>query len=121
MIEQTVYTVLSANTAVQAIVGAKIYPLVMPEGVAVPALVYQKVGTTVVNSLEGFSGIESVRLQFSCYAPTLLQAKQLALAVSNALDGAAVLKSTRTMELDGQDPETKNFRVVVDFNIWQRS
>ena len=121
MIEQTLFTVLSTNTPVQAIVGSKIYPVVMPEGVTVPALVYQKVGTTVVNSLEGFSGIESIRMQFSCYAPTLIGAKQLAQAVSAALDGSTVLKCVRIMEMDGQDPETKNFRVVVDFNIWQRS
>ena len=121
MIEQTVVTVLTANAPVQAIVGNKIFPIVMPEGESVPALVYQKVGTDVINSLDGYSGLESIRLQFSCYAATLLAAKQLAQSVSAALDGSAMLKCTRTMEMDDQDPETKNFRVIVDFNIWQRS
>lgn len=121
MIEQTVYTVLTTNPAVQAIVGTKVYPLVIPEEADVPAVVYQKVGTLVVNSLDGFSGLESIRLQFSCYAKTLFQAKQLAQSVSAALNGSAVLKCVRTMEMDDQDAETKSFRVIVDFNIWQRS
>jgi len=121
VIEQQVIDVLSASTAVQAICGQRIYALVRPQGDPLPAVVWQRVATTPVNSLQGFSGLDNVRLQFSHYAQTLLEAKQLAAAVSVALNGAEGLKCTRTMELDDQDPETKNFRVIVDFNIWQRS
>lgn len=121
MIEQDVMTILNATPAVQAICGQRIYALVRPQDDALPAAVWQRVSTVPINSLSGFSGLDSVRLQFTCYAATLLAAKQLAAAISVALDGATSVKSTRVMELDGQDPETKDFHVIVDFNIWQRT
>jgi len=121
MIESTVVSVLNSAPAVQAICGQRIYAFVRPQTDPLPAVVWQRVATTPINSLTGSSGLDNVRLQLSHYAETLLQAKQLAAAVSAALDGASELKATRTMEMDDQDPETKHFRVVVDFNIWQRS
>lgn len=121
MIEQDVITVLNASAAVQAICGQRIYALVRPQDDILPAAVYQRVSTVPINSLTGFSGLDAVRLQITCYASTLLAAKQLAAEISMALNGASSLKSTRVMELDGQDPETKDFHVIVDFNIWQRT
>jgi hypothetical protein len=121
MIEQQVITVLNTTPEIQAAVGQRIYALVRPQGDPLPAIVWQRVSTEPINSLQGFSGLDNVRLQFACYAETLLAAKQLAQAVSVALNGANTLKCTRTMEMDGQDPETRNFRVIIDFNIWQRS
>lgn len=120
MIELDIIAILDADSAVQAICGGRIYALVRPQTDPLPAIVWQRVSTVPENSLAGFSGLDNVRIQFAHYADTLLQAKMLAAAVSAALDGAASLKCTRTMEMDDQDPETKNFRVVVDFNFWQR-
>lgn len=121
MIEQAVITVLNADTAVQAAVGQRIYALSRPQGDPLPAVVWQRVATAPVNSLQGFSGLDDVRLQVSCYAATLLAAKELAAAVRAALNGADTLKCICSMEMDGQDPETQNFRVLLDFNLWQRS
>ena len=120
MIETLVLGVLSADTGVQAIVGSRIYAMLRPQADPLPALVYQRVSTVPVVSLQGDSSLDQVRLQVSCYASTLLQAKQLAAATRRAINGASGLKSITVMEIDDQDPETKHFRVVVDFNIWQR-
>lgn len=121
MIETDIYTVLSTSTAVSAQVGNRIYALTRPQDDALPAVVYQRVSTSPVVSMLGDSGLDSVRIQISCYARTLFEAKSLSTAVRTAITGAATLKSVTVMVVDGQDPETRNFRVTTDFNLWQRN
>lgn len=120
MIEQDVVNALLNNSSVTDIVDSRIYPLQRPQTDPLPALVYQRVSTTPENSLQGFSGIDAVRLQFSCYAKTLIDAKELAMVLRVALDTDTDIKSTCVMEMDEQDLETRNYRTIVDFNIWQR-
>ena len=75
MIESTVYSTLSGASAVSSLVGSRIYPLVRPQGDALPAIVYQRISTVPVNSLDGDSGLDEVRIQIACVAPTYAQAK----------------------------------------------
>lgn len=119
MIEQDLIDVLDGDSAVTEFVDDRIYPMTMPQGYALPAIVYSRVSTTPVTSLDGDTGVDSVRFEISCYAKTLLEAKQLATAVRAAIN-ASELKSIPVMWIDMQDPETKSYRAIVDFNIWQR-
>ena len=120
MIEIAIVTALKNNSTITDIVEDRIYPLFRPQSDPLPALVYQRVSTVPENSLDGFSGLDAVRLQFSCYAKTLIEAKELAVLLRAALDSDSIIKSTCVMEMDEQDLETRNFRTIVDFNVWQR-
>lgn len=120
MIEQNIVTALLGDSTITGLVDDRIYPLFRPEADPLPALVYQRVSTVPTNSINGFSGLDAVRIQFSCYAKTLLEAKELAEALRAAMNADAALKSICIMEIDEQDPETRNFRTIVDFNVWQR-
>jgi len=120
MIEQDIVTALEADSTLSGIIGGRVYPLFRPQTDPLPALVYQRVSTVPTNSITGFSGLDAVRIQFSCYAKTLLEAKELAEALRAAMNADAALRSTCVMEMDEQDPETRNFRTIVDFNVWQR-
>jgi hypothetical protein len=120
MIEADVIAALDESEAVQDLIEGRIYALVRPQDDPLPALAYQRISTVPVTSLDGDSGLDNVRLRFSCYAKTLLEAKTLAAATRAAINEASGLKSTCVMEMDDQDQETRNFRVIVDFNIWQR-
>lgn len=120
MIEQDIITSLGGDSTLTALVGSRIYPLSRPQGDPLPAIVYQRIATTPLNSINGFSRLDAVRIQFSCYAKTLLAAKELAEALRSAMDADTALKAICVMEMDDQDEGTRNFRTVVDFHIWQR-
>ena len=56
---KVIYTVLSTNAAVVALVGAKIYPLVIPEKTTLPCIVYER-SFTNENTKDGLSSSESI-------------------------------------------------------------
>ncbi len=118
MIEQTLYSLLSAAPAVTSLTGQRIYPLQRPQGDTLPALVYQRVATTPVTSLSGDTGIDAVRLQIDCLAATYVQVKALADASRAAIVGG--LRAITEMQLDLYDDETRTFRVTMDFRVWQK-
>lgn len=117
MIESRVIEVLE-DSAVAELVGSRIYALVRPQGDELPAVVWQRISTVPVVALSGDSGLDAVRLQIAVYATTLLEAREVASAVRAALVGN--LRATTEMILDDRDEETKNFRVLIDFNLWER-
>lgn len=120
MIEEDIVAALAADPTITGLVGSRVYPLFRPQDDPLPAMVYQRLSTTPENALSGFSGLDLVRIQFSCYAKTIAEAKQLAQALRSAIDAATDLKGICVYEADERDADTRNFRVFVDFNFWQR-
>lgn len=118
MIQPQIVVILSADESVSSLAGSRIYPLRIPQRAVLPAVVYQKIGVTPINSLDGDSGLDIVRLQVSCWAQTYAQAADLASAVRQALTNAPTLKCLTEFEIDGEDQETKSFRIITDFTIW---
>lgn len=120
MIEQDIVASLNANATFNALVGGRLYPLFTPQNAPLPAVVYTRVSTTPENSLLGFSQLDQVRIQFECLAQTVLEAKNLAVVLRAALDAVPSLKATCVYVADDVDADTRNFRVFVDYNFWQR-
>lgn len=119
MIEAVFVAALDAAGPVTSIASTRIYAVRRPEGENGAAVVITRMGSEPVNSLDGYSGLDYARLEVVCYAQTLLEAKQLAAAVSAAIDAAVTLRAIRTNEFDDQDPETREFVVVLEFNVWE--
>lgn len=120
MIEEDIVAALNANAAFSALVGTRLFPLFRPQNSPLPSVAYQRVSTAPENSLLGFSNLEQVRIQFECFAKTVLEAKTLASVLRTAIDAAPSLKATCVYVADDIDAETRNFRVFVDYNFWQR-
>jgi hypothetical protein len=116
MIETALYSVLVAAATAAA---GRVYPMERPENSALPAIVYQRVSTTPDVTLAGDSGLDAVRLQVACWASTYAAAKSLAAAARTAITGSASLKAITEMELDDRDEDTREYRVILDFRIWQ--
>ncbi len=120
-VEQQLTAVLEANATVAALVTtagvARIYPLLMPQGVTLPAISYQRVATIPHDDLELAQNHERVRVQIDCWDDDYAGAKALAAAVRTALQVTPVFGQL-LMELDDYDSEEKLFRVTQDFNIW---
>lgn len=116
-VEQQVRAVLIADATVASLVVARIHPLHLPQGVAMPAIRYQRVATAPVNDLEGTQNHEWVRVQVDCWDDAYAGVKALAAAVRTALQITPVYGQLLS-ELDDYDSEEKLFRVIQDFNIW---
>lgn len=114
-VELQVFSALNGATAA----GSRVYPLLRAEGSALPAIVYSRVGNAPVNSLNGSSGLDAVRIQVDTYATTYAQAKQVGDQV-RVLMQAAPFKALLQTDLDAYEQDTKLFRFTQDFACWQK-
>lgn len=119
MIEQAFYAVIVADTAISAVVGDRIHHMTRPENEAGSAVVYQRISTAPVTSLNGDSGLDAVRLQVSCWAATHADSMALAELVRAAVKAAPNLQATTAMLINDHDAATGNRRTVLDLNLWQ--
>lgn len=124
MIEAGLYTHLTTDAGVSALIGTRLYPLIMPQDETTPASTYQRVSTTPTYAHGGDCSVDMVRIQIDNYAESLLAAKTLAAAVRTALSGYSGAMGAATVqalfmdsERDFDDPTTDLFRVTQDFLI----
>ncbi len=88
MIVEALQSAISADESLQAQLGTPasrsdstngIFPILAPEEVPVPYLVYQQVsGEPLQESYQGTGALQTSRWRFSCYGSTYKQAKTLA-------------------------------------------
>ena len=116
-VEQEIQNVLTADVTVSALVVARVYPLLMPQGATLPAIVYSRVASVPHDDLELTQNHERVRVQLDCWASSYSGAKTLAAAVRTAMQTTPVFGQL-LMELDDYDQDEKLFRVIQDYNIW---
>lgn len=124
--ELAVYSLLKDAPAIIALVADRIFPLLAPQDVDVPFLVYQRVSGVRWRSLSGPSGMAQPRMQVDAYAMTYSGAKTLATAVRQTLDGfRGVVAGIRVggialqsdQDMPEEDVEPKLFRVSMDFMV----
>lgn len=111
-IETSIYTALSSLAA------GKVYPLVAPEKVTAPFIVYSRLASIPENTLDGGSTIDLIRIQVDTYANTYSAAKSLAESVRSAMEGALV-KGTLQTDQDLFEPDLKFYRISQDYYVWQ--
>lgn len=103
-IEQAIYTLLSGDAALTAIVGTRIYPLRAPQSGTYPLLVYQQIASQKVDSMQGGSGLDLSLWQFTCWGPDYLVAKQAIEALRILLQGyrgTVTVPAAGTVDIEG--------------------
>jgi Protein of unknown function (DUF3168) len=109
------------------IADGKVYPLVRPQGVPLPAITYQRISTTRVDPLGEPNFLADGRLQIDCWAASYGAVKDLADAVRRRLNGFAEAKGPRPRlagiralpsHLDDYETDTEVYRVSQDFSVW---
>lgn len=118
MIESDIHNALSGNATVARKVGARIYPLVMPQKPELPAVTYHCNSADPVNDLRGYSGLMNSKVRVNAFATRYDTAKELAEDVHLAMNGATAFKSICLNDLDGFDQDTNLFFVTQDFSCW---
>ena len=124
-IEEILHARLIASAPVTAIVGQRIYPMTLPQGFTPPAITYF-LATGVLGLTMGIAlPTDEPHLQFSCWAKSYGQAKQLAAAVRAALNGYVDLTTNpqvnavvaRSNGPDFFEPDTALYHMPLDVSV----
>lgn len=129
-IKRGLYAWLNAQAGITALVGANIYPEIIPDQVfdaatKRPCLVFSRQSTERTRTFCGTIGLMASTFSIDCYARTYDDAEQLAQAVRAALTdyrGAMGVETVQQAQLVGdfdlQDLEPGLFRVALSFTLW---
>lgn len=118
---------LDGFAGLSALVTARIYPLVLPQKPALPAVTYQRIDGPRMSGMTAEHGIATPRVQVDSYAATYASAKAVAKQVRLALQRWAGVEAAVTVLdsfLDGDrdlyDDEVEAYRVSADYIIHHR-
>lgn len=117
-----VYALLSASSALAALVSDRIYPGQAKQGAAAPRVVFLPVSEVPQNSLQGYtSGLTKARVQIDCYARTYEGANDVANAVGAIFDARTTdPASVRLSRRDIYEDEAQLFRASLDYSVWAK-
>jgi hypothetical protein len=125
-IETEVVARLKTEVGVAALVGGRVFPVVLPTDVA-PAITYRRLSGVPEINLDGSIAMTSVQLELSAWGSSYEQARTLADAIFSALDGwqngDGVIVSHASFGPDLYEPEVPDsvrFRCLVEVEVLER-
>jgi hypothetical protein len=114
MIEETLYSTLTADSTVNGIVAGRVYPVKLPQNATLEAITFSHISGPRDVSLAGASGTARARLRIDCWAERYREAKVLMAAVRGALDAVSGALAA-TGEIDFYDDEAEVYRTSIDY------
>jgi hypothetical protein len=126
-VQSAVFAIISTTPAVTSIIGTSpcaFYPDSVPQGVLVPAAVYQTVGGAPENMLQGPAPADYVRMQIAAWALDADAARALAEAIRSALEDEAALLAQGIscycigLTMSTYESETERYGVLYDYGFW---
>lgn len=110
---------LREDAGLSALVGNKVFALVIPQGTKLPCVTFQRLGGMPANTLSGHSGLEEIDLQIDVWARDYDEAKAIAKAVRAAMPPSGPRFSAHLIEdQDLYEDGTNYFRVNMEFKVW---
>ena len=110
---------LREDAGLSALVGNKVFALVIPQGTKLPCITFQRIGGMPANTLSGHSGLEEIDLQIDVWARDYDEAKAIAKAVRAAMPPSGPRFSAHLIEdQDLYEHGTNYFRVNMEFKVW---
>ena len=110
---------LREDAGLSALVGNKVFALVIPQGTKLPCITFQRIGGMPANTLSGHSGLEEIDLQIDVWARDYDEAKAIAKAVRSAMPPSGPRFSAHLIEdQDLYEDGTNYFRVNMEFKVW---
>lgn len=113
-----IYTQLTTYTGMSALVSTRVYPLLMPQNVTLPAITYQRISGT---GQHGSSNIREARYQINIWGGTFAAVQAIATVVRAALEewtsggaGAMIRMARIVNELDDYEDDSRTFRTIID-------
>jgi len=118
-------TLILADTTVSGLIGARMYPVILPQAAVMPALTYQYITGDSVLSNDGPTGLEHPFFQVDAWGETYASMNALFEAVRILLNGfqgdaggVSVQGIFLARKRDLYDDQGKLYRRVADYGIW---
>lgn len=125
MIESAVYSRVTGDGAVAALIGTRMYPTKLEQGATMPAVSFQHVSEERKGTFGSPATMPGVLMQIDCWDSTFTGVKTLARAVRLALDNFKGLSAGETIsavllenQTDQYEEAVKLYRVLMEFRIW---
>ncbi len=120
MLEQDIYTVLSASTNVTVIGNAstRIYPITLPQNTVYPAVTYQRISGSPDYALSGHTGKEFVQIQIDAWTTSYSATKTLASMLRKAMEASTLYDAMMDGEQDIYEAEGQLYRISQDYSCW---
>ena len=112
-IQEQLYAMLANATEADE----RVYPLVAPDNVALPYIIYHCVASRPETVLSGRTDLVNTRMQVDVYARTYAQAQSIRAAVGNLMDGWTV-QNVLILAAEFFEADTRLHRVSIDYSIW---
>ncbi len=126
-LEAAIYSVLSADLGLTALVSTRIYPLLLPQNAILPALTYARVSTERESAFVSDPGLSTARIQVDVWADTVASVQNVAEEVRGALHRyrgtiatVVIEESHIENEIMMYEPETEIYHIVQDYMILHR-
>lgn len=126
-VHAALHGILLANTAVSALVGTRIYPSVLPQGVTYPAISYEQIHGSEATGPQAYRGLYRSVCQVSVFARDRAGTIALAGAVATALKryrgtvaGVQVSDVFIDDSIDIYDPEAGAYFIAQEYRIYHR-
>jgi hypothetical protein len=107
--EAVLRVALAQNTAVTALVGTKVFPVVAPAEATYPFVTWRRVQVLRQQTLANPMGVPKVTLDYSIYGATYDQARQVADAMRLVLDGYAGTVDNTVVQHASVENESDDF------------
>lgn len=107
----------SLFTALAGLASGGVWPLVAAQGTVAPYITFQNIANPTINTLDGATNIQNNRMQIDAFASTYAGVATLARSIDTTLAalGAMYIKINDQMLYE---PETKLYRVLLEYSIW---
>lgn len=120
-----IFALLSGESTISAVVADRIYPLLLPEGVALPAITFQAAGGRSMPTL-ATSGMQQPRIQIDVFGATYEDADAGRLALRKFLngyqgtlaDGTYLQNVDLIQQSDTYEEYPRQFRCMLEFYFY---
>ena len=124
-IDEAVYSALSGNATLTGLISTRIYPLMLPQEVDLPAVTFFRVSNLHNHGMGGDIALMETRLQVSILAASVSLMRAVTDAVRAVLSrwkgtyGSVVIQdSLLDNEMDDFEPETEVYQCIQDYTIF---
>jgi len=114
---------LKADAGVTAIAGPRVEWAKVPQGMTMPAVILHAISAPPLYTMRGRVSLIGELVQIDCWASTFLVARNLAAAVTDALDQLtepplqAIIENQRS-DLDTAEGRSDLYRASLDVRVW---
>jgi predicted ATP-dependent serine protease len=121
---KAIYSILTSDSDVSAIVGTRVYPQIAAQGAAFPFVVYVLQDTSPSDTKSGVSTLDEVRYDIVVASETYAEVSDLTNKIRTALDrytgtvAGVVIDSIQFIDLDADnDPGTETYVTSSEYII----